>query len=132
MGFSLLGCATEKGYREYLTTWQGADTLTLVRAWGAPDQVYSLGEHDFYVYSREVYEKNPNYPYTCPDLQKIDKNDTDLMKDVKRDQNERTIKQCIKDKQIEPRENFYHCTTTFELFENKVIQYSFKGNDCVK
>lgn len=128
----LLGCATEKGYQQYLSAWQDADTLTLVRTWGPPEEVYALQGHDFYVYNHTSYENNPNYPYTCPDLDTIEKNDTDLMKKFKKDKNDKKIKQCIKDKQTTPREIFYHCKTTFEIVDNKVIGYRFDGNNCVK
>lgn len=132
IGLCLLGCATEKGYQAYLNTWQGADTLALIRAWGPPEQIYSLEGHDFYVYNREAYESNPNYPHTCPDLQKIDKDDSDFIRDFKRDQNEKIIKQCINDRQTQSREIHYQCKTTFEVVDGKVIHYKYEGNDCVK
>lgn len=132
IGLSLFGCASEKGYQEYLNKWQGVDTLTLIRDWGAPEQVYSFEGHDFYVYSRESYGKNPRYPYTCPDLQKIDKDDSDFLKDYKKDQNKKTINKCIEDRQTQPREIYYQCKTTFEVFNGKVIHYKFEGNNCVK
>lgn len=111
----LAGCTsyTKEAYKRKLNTWMGSEPIDLVRSWGPPKQTYEVGGHQFLVYIKD-------YDFTIPASQPTyqtsfigDKAYTTAIGG----HDEITFN--------------HHCETTFEVSENKIINWSFKGDDCV-
>lgn len=109
----LIGCATTANYEKKLNTWVGATELELVRTWGVPEQVYETGGQKFLVYtsSRRIWIQGTPPSYTATTIGNTTyKNRTGGSPDQEMELN---------------------CRTTFELENDKVISWNWKGNDCL-
>lgn len=111
----LAGCSSysEEAYKRNLNTWMGSEPIELVRSWGPPKQTYEVGGHQFLVYIRDY---NFTFPATEPTYQTTFNGDTAYTKAIGGSEGA-TIN--------------YHCETTFEVSENKIINWRFKGDNCV-
>jgi hypothetical protein len=109
----LTACATTAKYERNLNSWLGADEVSLVRQWGAPQQAYETGGSKFLVYSSNgnivlpgqapAYTTNVygNTAYTTP-------------------------------VGGYPAQNIaLDCVTTFEVANGVVSNWTWKGNNCV-
>lgn len=112
----LNGCATEAKYRQSLDVWLNKDQLSLVRAWGPPQQSYEVDGHQFLRYIREESYYKSGTP-------------TEYVTQVEKGANQTTVTKKVTEG--EPaRVVVYSCITTFEIFEGQVIGSSYTGNDC--
>ena len=108
----LVGCATTEGYVKLVESWVGTSEIDLIRHWGAPDQTYKSGDSEFLVFNsyRSVYLPGTSPTYTT----KI------IGNEVHTTTSDGT-----------PARNLnYSCETTFEISNELVVGYNFKGNDC--
>lgn len=108
----LAGCATAGGYKKVLETWIGSSELDLVRSWGVPAQTYEAGGRKFLIYSsgRNVY-----IPGVAPTYSTTVVGNTAYTTPVGGSPAMNVNK---------------HCSTTFELANDKIVSYRFSGNDC--
>jgi hypothetical protein len=62
------GCATSAQYQAYVQRWSGAGELELVRAWGPPQESYTVQGHKFlaYITKRQIYVPAPPTMWSCP------------------------------------------------------------------
>jgi len=109
---ALAGCATTANYEKILNSWVGATELELVRKWGPPQQTYEAGGHKFLAYAntRNVYIAGTAPSYTTTYIGK-----TAYTNSVGGS----------------PAQNInMSCQTTFEIADEKVVSWQWKGNDC--
>ena len=95
-----------------LDLWIGADETELVRMWGPPKQVYSSEDRKFLVYSTE---RNIFIPGTDPSYTTTFIGDTAYTSPIGGTSSMNIPLSCI---------------TTFELLNNRIISYQWRGNDC--
>ena len=108
----LAGCATEGKYQTVLNSWMGSDELDLIRSWGPPQQAYETDGHKFLVYSND---RNVVVPGTAPTYQTSFIGNTAYTNSYGGT----------------PAMNVnLSCTTTFEVVEGKIFNWSYRGNDC--
>ncbi len=108
----LSGCASEKKYLAVVTSWVGAPETSLVRSWGPPSNVYTTGDTKFLVYqsSRSIV-----VPGTAPTYQTTFVGNTAYT----------TAYGGTPPSQID-----LGCQTTFEVRNGKIVDFSYRGNDC--
>jgi len=98
--------ATTQGYEQILQSWVGTSELNLIRTWGAPEKNYITGGHKFLVYENvNAYEVPVFYNTTVI-------GDTAFTNSSGGE----TVQ--------------FYCTTTFEVYKNKVLSWQYKGNNC--
>ncbi|WP_153307520.1 lipoprotein [Desulfospira joergensenii] len=105
-------CATTAGYKKIVESWIGASELDLIRSWGPPQQTYETGGVKFLVYnsSRNVYLPGRAPTYST----KVIGNTAYTTSSGGR-----------------PARNLnYNCQTTFEVIDDKIVSWKFRGNDC--
>lgn len=108
----LSGCATEGKYKQVLDSWTGSDELDLIRSWGAPMQIYESSGHRFLVYSSD---RNVFLPGIAPTYQ------TNVVGNTAYTNSYGGT----------PAMNINKtCTTTFEVVDEKIYSWSYRGNDC--
>lgn len=106
------GCATEGKYQRALDTWKGSAELDLIRSWGAPQQVYESDGHKFLVFSNN---RNVVMPGVSPTYQTNFVGNTAYTTGYGGS----------------PAMNLdLFCTTTFEVVDGKIYNWSYRGNDC--
>ena len=105
-------CATTKGYENILNSWVGLTELDLVRKWGSPQQTYEAAGHKFLAYSNR---RNVFLPGAPASYQTTVVGNTAYTNAVGGS----------------PAMNIgLSCITTFELEGEKIVRWSWKGNDC--
>ena len=106
------GCATTAGYKKVVNSWVGHSELELIRSWGAPQQTYESGGSKFLVYnsSRNVYLPGTAPTYTT----------TVIGNTAYTNSSGGTSAQNL----------HFSCQTTFEVRNEKIISWRFRGNDC--
>lgn len=108
----LASCATTAKYEKILNSWVGDDELNLVRSWGPPQQAYEAGGHKFIVYSND---RNVFVPGQAPTYQTNVIGNTAYTNSYGGS----------------PAMNVnLSCTTTFETADGKILNWSYRGNDC--
>jgi len=106
------GCATTEGYRKVVASWVGSTEIELIRSWGAPQHSYKSGSIKFIVYNSS---RSVDIPGTTPTYK------TTLIGNTAYTNTTGGT----------PDQNFqYSCETTFEIMDEKIVSWSFKGNDC--
>jgi hypothetical protein len=106
------GCATTANYEKILNSWIGSEEVDLIRKWGPPQQSYESGGRKFLVYSSQ---RNVYMPGTAPRYQTTYIGNTAYTNQVGGT----------------PGYNIgMTCTTTFELVNNKIVTWQWRGNDC--
>lgn len=108
----IAGCATTEGYIKLVESWEGSSEVHLIRHWGTPEKIYESGESKFleFISSRNVY-----FPGTSPFYTR------------------RVYRNRIHTFPVggtPARTVIYRCQTTFEIINETVVGYNFKGNDC--
>lgn len=109
----IAGCATEAKYKAKLNTFLGVSMIDLVRQWGPPQQTYELEGHKFLIYQQKETAYVPGSPpsYTT-----------------------QFIGNTAYTTSYGGSPGMFvnlSCTTTFEIAESKIVNWSVKGNDCV-
>ena len=109
----IAGCATEAKYKTKLNTFLGMSPLDLVRQWGPPQQTYEVEGHQFLVYQQKetTYMQGSPPSYTT-----------------------QFIGNTAYTTSYGGSPGMFvnlSCTTTFEIDDSKIVNWSFKGNDCV-
>ena len=108
----LAGCATEEKYRAMLDSWVGAPEARLVAAWGVPAGVYEAGGAKFLSYSRlettVLPGRAPRYTTTVV-------GNTAYSTPIGG---------------LPPTAIAVACETTFEIRDEIVRNYSYRGNGC--
>ena len=108
----LSACATTANYEEILNSWVGAEEVDLIRKWGPPQQSYETGGRKFLAYSSR---RNVYLPGTAPSYQTTVIGNTAYSNPVGGT----------------PGYNIgMACVTTFELANNKIVSWQWRGNDC--
>ncbi|WP_223433293.1 hypothetical protein [Pseudomonas sp. GL-B-26] len=108
----LSACATTAKYEKILDTWVGEDELNLVRKWGPPQQSYETSGHRFLVYSNV---RNVFVPGQAPTYQTSVIGNTAYTNTYGGS----------------PAMNVnLSCTTTFEIADEKITTWSYRGNNC--
>ena len=108
----LAGCATEQNYKNMLNTWLGIDEIDLIRKWGPPANSYEVGSSKFIIYSSTG---NMYLPGTSPTYT------TNIIGNTAYTTSYGGT----------PAQNIQlSCETTFELQNGKVVNWSYKGNNC--
>ena len=99
----LAGCATTPGYDDSLRPWAGASDIELTRIWGRPSESYQARGHTFLVYDarRTLHLPGTNLLDSRAGFGGTSPIDIEMF-----------------------------CKTTFELDAQKVVSWSFEGNDC--
>lgn len=108
----LASCASEKKYLAVVTSWVGAPETALVRSWGPPSSVYSTGDTKFMVYNSSRSFVTPG---TAPTYQTTFVGNTAYT----------TAYGGTPATQID-----LACQTTFEVRNGKIVDFSYRGNDC--
>lgn len=108
----LSACATEAKYQRVLDSWTGSDELDLIRSWGAPQQAYEAKGHKFLVYSND---QDVVIPGMAPTYQTNIYGNTAYTTSTGGT----------------PAMNVnMNCTTTFEVVDGKIANWSYRGNNC--
>lgn len=111
--FALAGCATEAGYQRVLNSWMGSSDVSLIQAWGPPQQSYETSGHTFLVYTTNG---NAYFPGTQPTYQTTFVGNTAYTNSYGGS----------------PGFNVsYSCSTTFEVVQGQIVNWRYKGNNCV-
>lgn len=109
---ALSGCATTANYEKTLKSWVGASELDLVRSWGPPQSTHTTGGRTFLVYSsaRSVLMPGVQPTYTA---------------------NTYGNTTYVNSHGGMPAQNLnFQCQTTFEVSNEKIVGWSWRGNDC--
>jgi hypothetical protein len=108
----LSACATTESYEKILRAWVGAEEIDLIRKWGTPQQHYETGGRKFLTYTsrRNVYMPGmtPSYQTTI-------------------------IGNTAYTNQVGGTPGYIigmDCVTTFELENNRIVAWQWRGNDC--
>jgi hypothetical protein len=112
--FVLAGCATTANYEKMLDSWVGATELDLIRQWGAPVQAYESSGRKFLVYNsqRNVFIPGVQPTYTT----------TMIGNTAYTSAAGGTPAQNVA----------LSCQTTFELLDDEIVSWSWRGNDCTQ
>ena len=111
---SLAACfPTEQGYKNMVTNWIGSPEGALIQKWGAPDKVYRTQRIKYITYNKQssVYIPGTDPTYTSE-----------------------VIGNTVYTNSYGGSEGQMYnlsCQTTFSIRKNKIIDVSYKGNDCV-
>ena len=106
-------CATEGKYKNALNTWLGSSEISLIQAWGPPQQSYETNGHKFLVYSSS---SNMFLPGTSPTYQ------TTLIGNTAYTNSYGGT----------PAVNVaLSCVTTFEIVNETITNWRYQGNNCV-
>ncbi len=106
------GCETTEGYRKIVESWVGSAEIDLIRSWGAPQHSYQSGDTKFIAYnsSQSVYIPGTTPTYT-----------TTVIGNTTYTNTTGGI----------PAQNIQlSCGTTFEIRDEIIVSWSFRGNDC--
>ena len=97
----LVSCATTKKYEEKLNTWMYSDADELVRSWGSPSSTYEMQNGEKIL----MYDFSRTGAIPMTNYQSGNTSYIPFNR---------------------------HCKTEFTVSsENKIISWSFEGNDCV-
>lgn len=108
----LSACATTANYEKILQSWVGSEEIDLIRKWGPPQQSYETGGSKFLVYSSR---QNVYMPGTAPSYQTTVIGNTAYTNPIGGT----------------PAYNIgMACVTTFELANNKIVSWQWRGNAC--
>lgn len=109
---SVAGCATTAKYESVLGSWIGSSELDLVRSWGPPANSYETGGTKFIVYSSS---RNVQLAGTAPTYT------TNVIGNTAYTNSYGGT----------PAQNIaFSCETTFELQNEIIVSWSYRGNDC--
>lgn len=113
----LAGCATQANYEKVVDSWIGASESDLVRSWGIPANSFNSGGSKFIQYSNA---RNVTIPGTAPTYN-TNCYDTGYSTS------------CYTNEVGGTNASNYtaSCETTFEIKNEKVVNWSFRGNDCI-
>ena len=111
-----VSCATTENYNAIVKSWLGQPEVDLVRAWGAPQNTHQSGDTKFM-----VYDKRRN----------VQVGQTTATTNTSYSNNPYSIYDSTSTTTVNPATNINMvCITTFEIFNNRVVNVSYKGNDC--
>lgn len=109
---TISGCATEGKYKAILNAWIGSSEYALIKRWGVPINSYETGGKKFLVFSSRqdivMPGASPTYSTTV------------IGNTAYTSGYGGTPDQHIS----------MGCTTTFEIENEKVVNWSYRGNDC--
>lgn len=108
----MTGCATEAKYKAKLNTFVGRSPIDLVRYWGPPQQTYELEGHQFLVYQQKETAYLPGAPPTYT---------TQFVGDTAYTTTYGGTPGMFVN---------LSCSTSFEVVDNKIVSWSFRGNNC--
>lgn len=98
---------TTQYYEEYLTTLLGISETQLIQIEGIPTKVYETKDTKFITYYKEYSNYSTSNSYSYPNNEYIGTNTTEIQTHHKE-----------------------YCETMFTLINDKVTNYTFKGNKC--
>lgn len=106
------GCATTAKHEKALNSWLGATELALVRSWGPPQQSYEVGGKKFLVY---VSSRNVHLDGSAPNYRSTRIGNTVYTNKIS---------------EYDSQDLTFTCKNTFELDGDRIVGWSYKGNDC--
>lgn len=109
----LSGCATNAKFEALLNSYMDRPESELVENFGVPKQVYETGGNKYLVYESNRNAFNPGIP---PSYQ------TTVYGNTAYTQAYGGVPASV---------IAYTCTATFTIRDGKIIQWSYRGNDCV-
>ena len=115
----LSGCATTEKYRQMVNSWHGKNVQVLVNAWGYPDSTFKAPNgNNVYVYKRMNVTSFPSYRTGGYTTVSTEGNKTVVSQTPSYESSGGTYT--------------FKCTTWIEVNKkNKIVNTSFRGNDCV-
>ncbi|WP_456390261.1 hypothetical protein [Profundibacter sp.] len=104
---------TEQGYKNLVTSWIGSPERALIQKWGPPDSAYSSQGLKYITYNKQ---RSGYIPGTAPTYTST------------------VIGNTIYTNSYGGTQGYSYtesCKTTFTLQRNKIVDVSYKGNNCV-
>ena len=103
----IAGCATQAGYEKILDTWLGHAEGELISSWGVPDSVYDAGSKKYLTYQNSRQMTLPA-SYTS-----------------------NVYGNTIYTRSYGGNTINLRCKTTFTVDRGIIVDWSFRGNDCI-
>jgi len=118
ISFLMTGCATSQNYARAVNSWSGISAKKLVRVWGYPSRIERMSNgHQLYIYrsiKRGRYPTQVSPGYTS----------------VKTEGNQ-TYVTSVPTTYSGGGSYDYRCKTWFEVSRGRVVNTSFRGNNCL-